>query len=256
MISLVSILKEVYNLTPKAIIITGDRGIEKTTFFNIVEPHIPSGTKIIRNQEVPQTINSKQSFIYDTTKQSFEDIVKTIQEAQNAGYQIMVVTLYGSPIVDFLKNFDKNKKLSKNIVLNNWARIYKDIDSFSKIPNTEYLLVQTEMSPDERKKVAEFERAYKSNDLEEYFKQTISQDSGSFKSSINKKPSDIKSAEDLPDPEVLKTKKDIKEKKEKKFSDIIKDLKDQFKQVEKFLKILKPVSYKEAIGKIKDFTKP
>jgi predicted kinase len=279
MISLLSILNEIYNNSPKAIIMTGAGGIGKSTFLNTIEPHLTSdikifnpdtfnpeddpnkpnivkNTKIIRTQAIPQAIASKQSFVYDTTGQNFPETAKVIQDAQAAGYKVMVITLYGSPIVNFLRNFSRDRKLPKNVVLDNWAKVYKNIDSFSKIPNIEYVLVQTEMSPKEQKNVNEFERAYKSNDLEEYFKQIISQDPERFRSSFSKSPSDVKTADDLPDPEVLKAQEEKKKESEKRFSDAIKNLKDQFKEVEKYLKILKPINFKEAIGQVKNFVKP
>ena len=70
------------------------------------------------------------------------------------------------------------------------------------------------------------------------------------------KPFDIKTSEDLPDPETLKAKEEKKKEAEKKFSDAIKNIKDQFKTVEKFLKILKPLNYREAIDAVKTFAKP
>ena len=279
MISLLSILNEIYGNSPKAIIITGARGIGKSTFLNTISPHLTSdvkifnpdtfnpeddpnkpnitkNTKIIRTQAIPQAIASKQSFVYDTTGQNFAETAKVIQDAQAAGYKVMIITLYGSPIVNFLRNFNRDRKLPKNVVLDNWAKVYKNIDSFSKILNVEYVLVQTEMSPRENKNVAEFERAYKSNNLEEYFKQIINQDPERFRSSFSKKPSEIEDANDLPDPEVLKAKEEKKKEAEKRFSDAIKNLKDQFKEVEKYLKILKPINYKKAIGQVKNFVKP
>jgi hypothetical protein len=279
MISLVSLLKEVYGNSPKAIIMTGGAGVGKSTFLNAIEPHLTSdvkifnpdtfnpeddpnkpniskNSKIIRTQAIPQAISNKQSFIYDTTGQNFQETLNIIQLAQAANYKVMIITLYASPIISFLRNFNRERKLPKNVVLDNWAKVYKNIDNFSKVPNVEFLLVQTEMSPKEKKNVNEFERAYKANDLKEYFKQIMGQDPNRFTSTFRKNPSDINSAEDLPSPEELKAKEEKKKESEKRFSDAIKNLKDQFKEVEKYLKILKPVNYKESIGAVKNFVKP
>jgi hypothetical protein len=84
----------------------------------------------------------------------------------------------------------------------------------------------------------------------------MGQDPNRFTSTFRKNPSDINSAEDLPSPEELKAKEEKKKESEKRFSDAIKNLKDQFKEVEKYLKILKPVNYKESIGAVKNFVKP
>lgn len=279
MISLIYLLNEIYNNTPKAIIMTGGAGVGKSTFLATIEPHLTSDIKIfnpdtfnpdddvnkpnivknsktIRTQAIPQAISAKQSFIYDTTGQNFQETLNIIQAAQSANYKVMVITLYASPIVSFLRNFSRERKLPKNVVLDNWAKVYKNIDEFSKIPNVEFMLVQTEISSRESKNIKEFEKAYKNNDLEEYFKQIINQDPERFKSTFSKKPSNITSAEDLPSPEKLKAQEDKKKEAEKQFSNAINNLKDQFKEVEKYLKILKPLDYKGAVGQVKNFVKP
>ena len=279
MISLKSLLLEVYS-GPKAIIMSGAAGMGKSSLLDALQEHIPANFKIfnpdtfnpeddpkkpnitknsatIRKQAIPQAIASKESFIYDTTGQNFQETANIIQAAQQAGYKVMVITLYGSPIVNFLRNFKRDRKLPKDAVLTSWAKVYKNIDDFKKLPNIEYLLVQTELSPEERDEVIEFERAFKGGDLDEYFKQLIQKDPQKYASSFRKpKESDIEDATDLPDPETLKQKEEEKKKREDKFSDAIKNLKDQFKVVEKYLKVIKPVNYKEAIGQVKTFTKP
>lgn len=280
MISLRSLLLEVFNTSPKAIILSGAAGMGKSTLIDALTQHIPSdfivfnpdnfnpeddpkkpniakNSKIIRTKAIPEAISKKQNFIYDTTGHNFQETAKIIQDAQSQGYKVMVITLYGSPIVNFLRNFSRDRKLPKDVVLDNWAKVYSQIDNYKKLPNIEYLVVQTELKPEERDAVVKFERAFKSGDLEEYFKQIIQQDPEKYRSSFRKpQPSDISSAEDLPDPETLKAREEKKKESEQKFSNVIKNLKDQFKTVEKYLKIIKPINYKEAIGAVKTFAKP
>ena len=165
-------------------------------------------------------------------------------------------SLYGSPIVNFLRNFSRNRTVPKDAVLNNWAKVYGLIDKYKKIPNIDYLLVQTELSPSERSEVVKFEKAYKGGELEEYFKQMIQSNPKKFQSSFRKPQTDIQTADDLPDPETLKAKEEKKKQSEKRFSDAIKNLKNQFGQVEKYLKVIKPMNYKEAVGAVKTFAKP
>jgi deoxyadenosine/deoxycytidine kinase len=280
MISLRSLLLEVYG-GPKAIILAGGAGVGKSTFTNTLTPFLPSNFKVfnpdtfnpnddpkapkvsansnaIRTKEIPKAIQAHQSFIYDTTGQNYQETLNVVQAAQAEGYKVMIITLYASPIVTFLRNFSRDRKVEKNGVLNSWANVYKNVEDYSKIPNVEYLLVQSPLSQKEVNDVSAFERAFKGNELDEYFKDIISKDPEKFQSS-NKKPkpeSDIQSAEDLPDPETLKAREEKKKASEKRFSDTIKYVKDQFKEVEKYLKVLKPLNYKEAIGQVKNFVKP
>lgn len=221
------------------------------------KPNISKNNFIIRTKAIPEAIKNKQNFIYDTTGQNFKETADIVAQAQQSGYKVMVITLYGSPIVSFLRNFNRSRKLPKDVVLNNWAKVYNQISSYGQIPGIEYLVVQTELSPQEKSDISKFEKALKSNELEEYFKQIIQQDPEKYRSSFRKvQPSDIKTSEDLPDPETLKQREEKKKEAEKKFNDAIKNIKDQFKTVEKYLKVIKPLNYKEAIGAIKTFAKP
>ena len=279
MISLRSILLEVYG-SPKAIILSGAAGIGKSTFADFLTPHIPSNfktfnpdtfnpeddpkkpniaknSKTIRTQAIPSAIENKESFIYDATGQNFEETAKIILDAQKAGFKVMVIMFYGSPIINFLRNFSRERKLPKDVVLDNWAKVYRNIQNYKSIPGIEFILVQTELSPTEREEANKFEEALKSKEIEEYFKTLIATDPERFRSSFRKpKDSEIEKAEDLPDPETLKAREEKKKAAEKKFNDAIKNLKDQFKEVEKYLKIIKPIDYKTAIGTVKTFAKP
>jgi deoxyadenosine/deoxycytidine kinase len=279
MISLISLLKEVYGGAPKAIIMTGGAGVGKSTFLNAIEPHLTSdvkifnpdtfnpeddpnkpnitkNSKIIRTQAIPDAIKAHQSFIYDTTGQNYQETLNIVQAAQAEGYKVMIITLYASPIVSFLRNFSRDRKVEKSGVLNSWAQVYKNIEDFSKIPNIEYLLVQSPLSGEEANAVSAFERAFKGNELDEYFKEILAKDPDKFRSSFRKPESDVKSAEDLPDPEALKQQAEKKKQSEDRFKKAVDKIKEQFKEVEKYLKVLKPLNYKEAIGQVKNFVKP
>ena len=166
----------------------------------------------------------------------------------------MMIMLYVSPIVTFLRNFGRERTVPKDAVLNNWAKVYSLIDNYKKIPNLEFVLVQSPVSAEENIQVKQFEEAYKSGELEEYFRNLLKSDPEKYKSSFRKP--DIKSAEDLPDPEELKAKEEKKKQSEQRFSDAIDNIKEQFKEVEKYLKVIKPMDYKGAIGAVKTFAKP
>lgn len=280
MINLQSLLLEVFGTQPKAIILSGAAGMGKSTLINDLVRNIPSDFRvfnpdtfnpeddpdrpnisknniIIRTKAIPDAINKKQNFIYDTTGQNFEETAEIVNKAQQNGYKVMVITLYGSPIVSFLRNFNRSRKLPKEVVLNNWAKVYNQISSYKSIPGIEYLVVQTELKPAEKANVDKFEKVLKSGELEDYFKQLIQKDPEKYRSSFRKpQPSDVKTSKDLPDPETLKAKEEKKKAAEKKFSDAVKNIKDQFKTVEKFLKIIKPLNYREAVGAVKTFAKP
>lgn len=276
MIKLLPILNEVFG-GPRAIILSGASGVGKSEFTKVIKPHIPAdfqefnpdtfspdddpkkpnvskNSAAIRKQAIPNAIAGKQNFIYDTTGQNYNETAKVIFDAQQAGYKVMMVMLYASPIVTFLRNFGRERKVEKSGVLTSWAKVYGLIESYSKIPNLEFVLVQTPITPEETQQVKEFEQAYSGNELEEYFRQLVGSDPAKYASSFRK--TDTKDAADLPSPDELKAKEEKKKQSEDRWKKAIDYIKDQFKTVEKYIKILKPVNYEGALGAIKSFAKP
>lgn len=277
MVSFKSLLNEIYG-GPKAIIVTGASGVGKSTLItNVIKTNVPSNfiefnpdtynpkddpkapkvlanAKAIKEKGIPQAIANKQSFIYDTTGYKFDVTANLVQQLQQSGYQVMMVMLYASPIVTFLRNFNRERKIQKAVVLENWAKVYRLIDAYNKIPNLEFVLVQSSIKPEEKKATIRFQQALDQNELSEYFKELMGSDPDKFRSSFSKPT--IDGAEDLPDSKEVKKKEQAKKALEDRWDAVMKDLKDQFKEVEKYLKIVKPMDFESVAGAVKTFAKP
>ena len=101
-----------------------------------------------------------------------------------------------------------------------------------------FYLVQTEMSGEESKMVDQFQKAYKSDKLKEFFEELLS--SGQFKSTFRKDPTKQKS------PEELAKSKELVDKQ-------IDILSSQFDTIEKQVDELSSEDMQSVIGKAKSF---
>lgn len=186
--------------------------------------------------DLPNTVKSGDDFLYDTTATN----VQRISGIKDAGYDVMMVMIYTNPIVSFLRNFKRERKVPTVGVLSSWNNIYKNIDAYKTMFGDQFYLVPTEMSDEESKMVAEFEKAHKSGKLKEFFEEILS--SGQFKSTFRKDPTKQKT------PEEISKSKELVNKQ-------IDILSDQFDNIEKQVESLKTASMSEVVSKAKSFIK-
>ncbi len=186
--------------------------------------------------DLPNTINSGKNFLYDTTATN----VDRIGGIKESGYDVMMVMIYTNPIVSFLRNFKRERKVPTVGVLSSWNNIYKNIDTYKKIFGNNFYLVPTELSAEEQKMVDEFEKAHRSNKLKEFFEELLS--SGQFKSSFRKDPTKEKTPE-----EIAKSKELVNKQ--------IDILSDQFDKIEDQVEQLKTSDMSQVVSKTKSFIK-
>ena len=186
--------------------------------------------------DLPNTIKSGKNFLYDTTATN----VDRIGGIKESGYDVMMVMIYTNPIVSFLRNFKRERKVPTVGVLSSWNNIYKNIDTYKKMFGNNFFLVPTELSVEEQKMVDEFEKAHKSNKLKEFFEDILS--SGQFKSSFRKDPTKEKTPE-----EIAKSKELVNKQ--------IDILSDQFDKIEDQVEQLKTSDMNQVVSKAKSFIK-
>ena len=186
--------------------------------------------------DLPNTIKSGKNFLYDTTATN----VDRISGIKESGYDVMMVMIYTNPIVSFLRNFKRERKVPTVGVLSSWNNIYKNIDIYKKMFGNNFYLVPTELSVEEQKMVDEFEKAHKSNKLKEFFEDILS--SGQFKSSFRKDPTKQKTPE-----EIAKSKELVNKQ--------IDILSGQFDTIEKQVEQLKTADMSQVVSKAKLFIK-
>jgi predicted kinase len=260
MIKLLDLLLEVKE-SKKAIIMAGGAGAGKSTFVKQIRPDLKNqdwielnadkyvedkdspmynnlaGASVqIDKKDLPQTIQSGNNFLYDTTATN----VDRISNIKNSGYNTMMVMVYTNPIVSFLRNFSRERKVPTVGVLSSWNNVYKNIDTYKKMFGDNFYLVETGVSDEEKKMIGEFEKAYKSNKLKEFFEQLLS--SGQFKSTFKKDPTKQKSPEEIAKSKALVDKQ-------------IDILSNQFDTIEKQVEKLKTQDMSSVVSKAKSFIK-
>lgn len=260
MIKLLDLLLEA-EASKKAIIMAGGAGTGKSTFVKQIRSDLQkagwtelNADKYVEDQDspmynnlakasnqidkvdLPNTIKSGKNFLYDTTATN----VDRISGIKNSGYDTMMVMLYTNPIVSFLRNFKRERKVPTVGVLSSWNNIYKNISTYKKLFGDQFYLVQTGLSDEEQTMVNEFEKAFKSGKLKEFFEDLLS--SGQFKSTFRKDPAQQKTPE-----EIAKSKEVVNKQ--------IDILAGQFDDIEKQVAQLKSQDESSVIGKAKSFIK-
>lgn len=261
MIKLADILREA-KATKRAIIMAGSAGAGKSTFVKQIRPdlkkagweelnadkyvedetspmykNLTRASQQIEKVDLPGAIASGKGFIYDTTGANVERAKGIV----NSGYDVMMVMVYTHPIVSFLRNFSREERKVPTIgVLTSWNNVYKNIAEYKSLFGDNFVLAQTGLSPEEEAKVKDFEKAYKSGKLKEYFSELLS--SGKYSSTFKKDPTKQKTPE-----EIAKSKEQLNKQ--------IDTLVSQFETIEKQVMQLKTADLDQAVSKAKAFIK-
>jgi predicted kinase len=261
MIKLLDLLKEQPENGSKAIVMAGSAGAGKSSIVKQLQPDIQKAgweelnadkyvedkdspmynslgkaSSYIEKVDLPNAIKSGRSFLYDTTGTNV-DRVKSIE---SAGYDVMMIMVYTNPVVSFLRNFKRERKVPTVGVLSSWNNVYKNISTYKSMFGDNFLLVQTDVSPAEKKMVDAFMKAYNSGKLKEFFSELLS--SGQFTSTFRKDPTKEKS------PEEKAKSKELVDKQ-------IDILAGQFEDIEKQVESLKGNSIENVVSKAKSFIK-
>lgn len=260
MIKLHDLLKEIQT-KPKAIVMSGGAGAGKSTFVKQIKPDLQkagweelNADKYVEDQDspmynnlskassqiekvdLPNAIKSGKGFLYDTTGTN----IQRVQNIADSGYNVMMIMVYTNPIVSFMRNFKRERKVPTVGVLSSWNNVYKNISTYKNMFGDNFYLVNTGITPDEQKMVDQFKQAYKSGKLKEFFEQLLS--SGQFKSTFRKEPGKEKTPE-----EIAKSKKLVDTQ--------IDILADQFDEIENQVEELKSSDINQVVTKAKLFIK-
>ena len=267
MIKLLQLLNEVTS-QPKAIIMAGGASVGKSTVLKSVESilkgyknlnadnyvedkdsslygNLAGAVSQIKKQDLPQAISNKENLIYDTTASTLSTVTPIIDDLKSNGYDVMMVMVYAHPIVSFLRNFKRERKVPAVGVLGTWGNVYNLINEYKQIFGDNFILVKTPSSPEEDKAIQEFEKAYNSGKLKEYFNDLLS--TGEFQSTYRKDDTGIS-------PEELAKREKSREKTLKTLEDNIDKIANTFDKVQSDLES-NVIDAKELPNKLRRFTK-
>jgi hypothetical protein len=257
------------NSTPKAIIMAGGAAVGKSTALRTINSELKSYKNLnadtyvedkdspmyknlsaasaqIRKVDLPQTISNKENLIYDTTASNLKTLQPILDDLKSNGYDIMMIMVYAHPIVSFLRNFKRERKVPAVGVLGTWSSVYNLINDYKKIFGDNFILIKTPSSPEEDSSIKEFESAYEKGKLKEYFQQLLA--TGEFTSSFRKDDSDITLS-----PEELEKKEKAKRKSQEILEKSIEKISDMFDKVQNDLEQY-AVDIKDLPNILKSFT--
>ncbi len=101
--------------------------------------------------------------------------------------------VYTHPIVSFLRNFKRERKVPTVGVLSTWNNVYGNIEAYKNKLGDNFILYQ---APDKefQTQIDDFNNAIKSGKLKEFFESLLS--SGEFKSTFRKDKPELQSPEE------------------------------------------------------------
>jgi adenylate kinase family enzyme len=185
MISLIQLLKEVQD-SPKAIILAGapgsgkgtilrDLNLSKFKVLNIDDTiaalskqdqftldqktadaenrskfmsAMQTATKQLKNQDLPQTILNKESFILDGTSSSSNQTLKLKSQLEEAGYEVMMLYVYTELETSLKRNEErfeksggKDRSLLPGAVLGTWLMVAKNFPLYQQLFGNNFISV-------------------------------------------------------------------------------------------------------------------
>jgi hypothetical protein len=265
MIKLTQLLLEAID-NPKAIIMAGGASVGKSTVLKSIEPivkgfenlnadkyvedkeselygNVAASYSQIIKKDLPNAIKTQRDFIYDTTASNLSTLQPILDELSSNKYETMMIMVYAHPIVSFLRNFQRERRVPAVGVLGTWVNVYNLLDNYKRIFGENFILVTSPSGPDEQKEVSNFEKAYQDNKLPEYFNNLLS--SGEYSSSFRKDDSNLS-------PEELAKKEKQRQNTQKTLEKNIDKISNTYKDIQSKLD---PIDIKDLPNIVKNFVK-
>ncbi len=141
---------------PKLIVMAGGSGAGKTYLLNqlkldslplvnpvkfIEDPDHPAYGKLgpgtaAANKEAEAYVESKRSFIWDTTASN----PKKIKDIISKGYNVYMVMVYAHPMQAYISNFQSEINVPASAVFSTWTNVYQLIDDYIKMTTGNFSL--------------------------------------------------------------------------------------------------------------------
>lgn len=96
---------------------------------------------------LPEIIDLNGNFILQNTGANTKTLRKIID---TPNYQFKAVVIYCNPIIAFLRNFSRDRKLPKQVLLENWLKVYSQIEEYQDIFGKDNIYIyETEYTKEE-----------------------------------------------------------------------------------------------------------
>jgi len=102
---------------------------------------------------LPEIIDLNSNFILQNTGANLNTLRK-ITEYPN--YQFKAVIVYVNPIIAFIRNFSRERKLPKQVLLENWLKVYSQIKDYQDMFGVDNIYIyETEYTEEEERLIYE-----------------------------------------------------------------------------------------------------
>ena len=276
MIKLLELLKEVMAPKDKMIIMAGAAGSGKSTLISKIESATP-GFEIINpdkyvedkdspmynnlmqssmqvdDKDVPDALANHKSFIWDTTASNANKLFGGLYKRkeipgllnQHPDYDVMMIMVYAHPIVSFLRNFKRERRVPRMGVISTWNSVYGNIDTYKSKLGDNFIMYQ---APDDeyQNEINGFNEAVKQGKLYDWLEELTSKDPDQFRSTLGNKPPEPTTPEE-------QAKKDkAKEKSTEIYKQQVEQLEREFTNINDKIKN-SVLSEQDIVSKVKNF---
>ena len=276
MIKLLELLKEVMAPKDKMIIMAGAAGSGKSTLISKIESATP-GFEIINpdkyvedkdspmynnlmqssmqvdDKDVPDALANHKSFIWDTTASNANKLFGGLYKRkevpgllnQHPDYDVMMIMVYAHPIVSFLRNFKRERRVPRIGVISTWNSVYGNIDTYKSKLGDNFIMYQ---APDDeyQTEINGFNEAVKQGRLYDWLEELTSKDPDQFKSTLGNK------APEPTTPEEQAKKDKAKEKSTEIYKQQVEQLEREFTNINDKIKN-SVLSEQDIVSKVKNF---
>ena len=276
MIKLLDILREVAMPQDKMIIMAGGAGSGKSTLiskiksaapgFEIINPdkyvedkdspmynNLMQSSMQVDDKDVPDALANHKSFIWDTTASNANKLFGGLYRRkevpgllnQHPDYDVMMIMVYAHPIVSFLRNFKRERRVPRMGVISTWNSVYGNIDTYKSKLGDNFVMYQ---APDDeyQTEINEFNEAVKQGRLYEWLEELTSKDPSQFRSTLGNK------APEATTPEEQAKKDKAKEKSIEAYKQQVEQLEREFTNINDKIKN-SVLSEQDIVSKVKNF---
>ena len=276
MIKLLELLKEVMAPKDKMIIMAGAAGSGKSTLiskiksatpgFEIINPdkyvedkdspmynNLMQSSMQVDDKDVPDALANHKSFIWDTTASNANKLFGGLYKRkevpgllnQHPDYDVMMIMVYAHPIVSFLRNFKRERRVPRIGVISTWNSVYGNIDTYKSKLGDNFVMYQ---APDDeyQNEINGFNEAVKQGKLYDWLEELTSKDPDQFRSTLGNKPPEPTTPEE-------QAKKDkAKEKSTEIYKQQVEQLEREFTNINDKIKN-SVLSEQDIVSKVKNF---
>lgn len=190
---------------PKCVIMAGSPGAGKSYVLDkldlkslplvnpdkyVEDPDHPAHNNLSRgaalaSKEVEDLSKNKQSFVWDTTASN----PTKVKEIQQKGFDVFMVMVYSHPMVSFIRNFQRDRKVPKAALFQTWRNSYQLLGQYKSILGDNFTLIDN-TQPEYERYVEAFNTAAKNGrkGIQDYLAKFMRNNGGedNFKSTFAK----------------------------------------------------------------------